>query len=535
MSEDLEEQVSQPFDFKHVLDIARRRHIQFLIPLFFGWLVVWGSSWFVQPRYKSGTLILVEEPTMPKNYVVPNVNDDLQGRLQSISQQILSRTRLLIIIDSLNLYNGKGQQKLSPDDKVERMRKDIDIELVRDKSEAISAFKIDFSASNPYVAQQVTSKLTSLFIDENLKVRQQQSEGTTDFIENQLETARNTLTLQEAKIRDFQSAHEGELPTQQTTNLQILGGLQAQYQNEQQALNTAKQQRIYFQTMLDQYHTLQAATTVNTADGAPSSLSAIDRQLEKLRAQLSELSSHYTDSYPDVQRVKNEIAKTEKARSNLIAELKKNASSPDSNAASHEPMDATQSGPTIQLQGQLRASQTEIANREQALGALNAKIAEYQRRLNSEPASEQQLADLTRGYDQSKANYDDLLKKRNESQMATSMEHLQQGERFTMLDPPSLPLKPAFPNRLKFCGMGIAVGMFLGALVVALMEFLDDRLHSDKEIKKLLPTRVISEVPEILTAADEQLIRRKAVIGWAVAALVSVTILVGSAFSYLHS
>src|SRR5438270_9624848 len=102
--------------------MVRRRHVPFLIPLFLGWLVVWGSSWFLQARYNSGTLILVEEPTMPKNYVVPNINDDLQGRLTSISQQILSRTRLLLIIDSLNLYNGTGQKRLSPDDKVERMR-----------------------------------------------------------------------------------------------------------------------------------------------------------------------------------------------------------------------------------------------------------------------------------------------------------------------------------------------------------------------------------------------------------------------------
>jgi succinoglycan biosynthesis transport protein ExoP len=189
----------------------------------------------------------------------------------------------------------------------------------------------------------------------------------------------------------------------------------------------------------------------------------------------------------------------------------------------------------LQLQGQLRASQNEIANREQAIADLKSRNGEYQRRLNSEPASEQQLAELTRGYDQSKANYDDLLKKENESQMATKMEHLQQGERFTILDPPTLPLKPAFPNRLKFCGMGIAAGIFLGALVVGLMEFLDDRLHSDKEIKKLLPTAVISEVPEILTAADEQHIRRKVALGWAVAALVFVTILAGSAFSYMHS
>jgi hypothetical protein len=115
------------------------------------------------------------------------------------------------------------------------------------------------------------------------------------------------------------------------------------------------------------------------------------------------------------------------------------------------------------------------------------------------------------------------------------MEHLQQGERFTMLDPPTLPLKPAFPNRLKFCAMGFAVGMLLGALVVGVMEFLDDRLHSDKEIKKLLPTTVISEVPEILTAADEQLTRRRVFFGWAMAVLIFISILAGSAFSYLHS
>lgn len=165
MSEDFEEQTSQQFDLGRVLDIVRRRHVQFLIPLFLGWLVVWGSSWFMQARYKSGTLILVEEPTMPKNYVVPNVNDDLQGRLQSISQQILSRTRLLLIIDNLNLYNRRGQKSLSPDDKVERMRKDIEIELVRDRDNSISAFRIGYLAPDPHVAQEVTSQLTHLFID----------------------------------------------------------------------------------------------------------------------------------------------------------------------------------------------------------------------------------------------------------------------------------------------------------------------------------------------------------------------------------
>jgi polysaccharide chain length determinant protein (PEP-CTERM system associated) len=532
MSEEFQQQETEPIDLSRLVDVIRRRHMQFLIPLFLGWLLVWGSSWFLQARYLSSTLILVEEPTMPKNYVEPNVNDDLQSRLQSISQQILSRTRLLLIINKLNLYAGTKDSAPTPDDKVDLMRKDIGIDLVRNRSEAITAFRISYTAPSPSVAQKVTSKLTSLFIDENLKVRQQQSEDTTQFMESQLEGARQSLASQEAKIRDFQAAHEGELPSQQTTNLQILSGLQAQDQNEQQALNTAKQQRIYFQTQLDQYHALQGNSS--TSDG-PSGLPAIDQQLEKMRAQLTELSSHYTDSYPDVQQLKSEIAKTEKIRSNFIAELKRNAAKPNSSTAAHEVVDPTQSAQLMQLQGQVHSSQLEITNREQAIAQLNAKIGEYQTRLNQEPASEQQLADLTRGYDQSKSNYDDLLKKENESRMATSMEQLQQGERFTILDPPSFPLKPSSPNRLKMCGMGFVVGTILGALVVGILEFLDDRLHSDKQIKKLLPAAVISEVPEILTVKDKNRDARRIVIGWAMASLVVICILAGSAFSYLHS
>lgn len=535
MTEELQESTSQQFDLGRLLNIVRRRHIQFLIPLFFGWLLVWGSSWFLQARYKSGTLILVEEPTMPKNYVVPNINDDLQGRLQSISQQILSRTRLLMIIDNLHLYSGEGQGNLTPDDKVERMRKDIDIELVRDRDNTINAFKISFTAPDPHVAQQVTSKLTNLFIDENLKVRQQQSEDTTRFIQSQLDDARVNLAKQEAKIRDFQATHQGELPAQQTTNLQILSGLQAQFQSEQDALNGAKQQKVYLQTLVDQYHTMQM-TSRHTPDGSPGSLAAIDAQLDKMRAQLADLSAHYTDNYPDVQRLKREIAKAEKSRASIVASLKSSSSSdaPDA-SSSHEVLDPTQGAPVLQLQGQLRAAQNEITNREQAIVDLKGRIAEYQRRLNAEPASEQQLADLTRGYDQSKANYDDLLKKENESRMATSMEQLQQGERFTMLDPPTVPLKPIFPNRLKFCAMGVAFGIFLGAAIVALLEFLDDRLHSDKEIKKLLPTAVISEIPVMETEKDEYRKRRQIFWGWATAAVVFLCILAGSAFSYLRS
>jgi uncharacterized protein involved in exopolysaccharide biosynthesis len=194
----------------------------------------------------------------------------------------------------------------------------------------------------------------------------------------------------------------------------------------------------------------------------------------------------------------------------------------------------SESAPLLQLQSQLQANQLEIATREQAITGLQGRINEYQGRLNSAPATEQQLAELTRGYEQSKANYDDLLKKKNQSVMATSMEQMQQGERFTMLDPPSLPSRPDSPNRLKFCAMGVAAGLGLGSLIVFLLEFFDDRMHGEKGIKALLPIAVIAEIPEIRSPSDEAKQKRHLIQGWAMAVIVGAVIAVGSAYSFLR-
>ena len=525
MTELSEEQESTGPDLERYLDIARRRHIHFLVPVFLGWLTIWGMSWVLPTKYKSSTLILVEQPTMPEHYVAPNVNENLQDRLQSITQQILSRTRLLLIIDKLKLYGGPNS-KMSPDDKVELMRKDITIDLVRDtRNNEITSFRINYSAHDPVVAQQVTSELTGLFINENLRVRQAQSEDTTKFIEKQLEDARAILADQEAKVRLFQGGHVGALPTQEASNLQILGGLQGQLLSEQNSLSTAKQQRVYYQTLIEQYRNQRANS--RTVDGVPGGLPGIEQELDRLKAQLVDLSSRYTDMYPDVVKLKKQIAKTERLRQEILNAPKSGTSAGAADLANQSPA-------MLQVQSQLQANQTEIANRERAIAGLQTRIGEYQGRLNEEPATEQQLAELTRGYEQSKANYDDLLKKKNQSVMATSMEQMQQGERFTMLDPPSLPLKPDFPNRLKFCGIGGAAGLALGFIVVAGFEFFDDRMHGEKEIKALLPIAVISEIPEIESSLDVERNRKRLTFGWTIAAVVVASILIGSTFSFLR-
>ena len=531
MPEVLDEQSSQPLDMQRYLDVVRRRYPYFLLSLFVGWLAVWGASWVLPVSYKSSTLILVEQPTMPKDYVVSNINDDLQERIQSITEQILSRSRLLLIIEKSNLYSGGA----TPDEKVARMRKNVGLQLVRDAANVkIAAFKIEYSAPDPHVAQQVTGELTNLFINENLEVRQQQSEDTTKFLEGQLETARQSLNVQDAKIRAFKGEHVGDLPTQQASNLQILAGMQSQLENEQDGINTARQQQVYLQTLINQYRTLQASP--KTADGT--ALPAIEKELVTLRSELADLSAKYTDRYPDVEKLKAQIAKTEKTRADLIADMKLHANDtkePDSVSAARDIGDPSQNSPLMQLQGQLQSNRLEIENREHAIATLKEKVSEYQSRLNDEPVREQQLADLTRGYDQSKANYDELLKKENESRMATSMELLQKGERFRMIDPPSLPLKPDFPNRLKFCALGLGLGLGLGVLVAGGLEFIDDRLHSEKAIKALLPMKVVSEIPDILTPSDERRSKRKLWLEWVASVLVFMIILAGSAYSYLRS
>ena len=536
MAVDLDEKSSEVFDLQHYLGVVRRRHLHFLIPLFIGWAVVWGVSWVLPPTYRSSTLILVEQPTMPKNYVTPNVNEDLQDRMQSITQQILSRTRLLHIIDQFNLYGGK-QAQASPDEKVERMRKDINIELVRDGHNEITAFNVSYSSLAPKIAQQVTSELTNLFINENLEVRQQQSQGTTQFLESQLENARKSLADQEDRIRQFKGQHIGEMPGPLASNLQILSGLQSQLQSDEDALNAAKQQHVYLQTLADQYRALQGSS--KDSDGTAVGLPTVDQELDKLRAQLTDLTSRYTERHPDVRKLKEQIAKNEKMRDEVLASLKTKGTEVatdgvDTAGSVNEGADPAQASMLAQVQSQLRSNQIEIKNREGSIAAVKVKVNEYQSRLNQEPVREQQLADLTRGYDQSKANYDDLLKKKNESKMATSMELLQQGERFRILDPPSFPQKPEFPNRLKFCGIGLGIGLALGGVVVVAFEKMDDRLHNGNEIRKLLQAEVIGEIPAIVNLSDTQIAKRKVWLGWATTALVFATILAGSAFSYLR-
>jgi succinoglycan biosynthesis transport protein ExoP len=532
MPEEFEDQ-RESINLGKYVAMVRRRRWYFLVPLFVGWQLVWGVSWILPSIYRSGTLILIEQPTVPSQYVVSNIaSDNLQDRLQSITQQILSRTRLMSIIEGQNLY-ARDRQRSTPDEVVEKMRKDIEIELVHDRDQ-LTAFNVYYSSRDPHVAQIVTKELTDLFISENLEARQEQSENTTQFLESHLEEARKSLSAQEDKIRQFKDEHLGDLPGQLQSNLQILGGLQGQLGGDQAALDRARQQNVYLESLLGQYRSVQRS---KSGDGVSMGLPALEQELDRLKARLADLSSHYTDLHPDVRKVKEQIAKAEKMKQQISAELKDTASpGTDDNSATSPKNDAEirEMSPMVELASQLKVNRIEIANRERGLEDLKEKIAEYQSRLNREPVREQQLADLTRNYDQSRANYDALLKKRNDSELATSLERRQQGEHFRILDPPSLPVKPHSPDRLKLSAFGLIFGLLLGAAVSAGAEMIDDRIYNEKELKELLPVDVMSEIPRVVTLKEEKKQRKFALLGWAATGLEFVLIAAGFVTSYFR-
>jgi polysaccharide chain length determinant protein (PEP-CTERM system associated) len=380
------------------------------------------------------------------------------------------------------------------------------------------------------VAQEVTTELTNLFISENVEARQKQSESTTKFLETQLDEARQKLSEQEQRVRQFKDEHLGELPGQLQTNLQILGGLQSQLQAQEDALNRARQQQTYLESLLGQYRTLER--TVKSGNGVPAGgLAGIDRELDRLRAQLVDLSARYTEKHPDVRKIKDQILKLEKTRAQAVAQ-------PDSpNDDSAPPTSYSQikdMAPRIDLESQLKANKIEIKNHQDEIKDLTAKLGAYQSRLSRAPVREQQLLDITRDYDQSLANYNQLLAKKNQSEMATNLEKTQQGEHFRVVDAPNLPTKPYSPNRLKLSMMGLFAGLALGAVFTIGAEFTDDCVHSERVLKKLIPVEVIAEIPSLSTP-DEQYTQRKSLwIALLATAAAFFVIAVGFAITYLR-
>jgi polysaccharide chain length determinant protein (PEP-CTERM system associated) len=508
MTEDFDQSSSHSRSLEQYWGIVSRRRWWIVLPVFVVWAAVWGISWFLPASYKSETLILIEQQKVPEQYVVSNVANDLQDRLQSMTQQIMSRTRLLRIIEQFDLYAG-SRSRMTEEQIVDRMRKDIEIQLVQapGRKDDLSAFRVSYSSRDPRVAQQVTNELTSLFIEDNLQSRRQQSQSTTGFLDSQMQEARQKLSGQEERVRDFKTHYLGELPTQMQSNVQILTGLQARLQGATESLSQSRQQKTYLESLLAQYRAVHES--LNRGGDQGQLPPALDEEIARLKAQLAEVAARYTEKHPDYKKLKEQLQTAERMRDKIASEVK---TAPPSGTDDKTPAtysDLKDMSAMLQIESQLKANEVEIANRQQQVKSIEAQIDDYQKRINEAPVREQQLADLTRDYDQSRANYESLLAKRNQSELATNLEERQQGEQFRILDPASLPQKPYKPDRLLLSAIGLLLGCVLAAAITGALELGDDRVHGERDLEGVVTAPILSEIPTLRTVAEETWARRR--------------------------
>src|SRR6266853_1911721 len=429
-------------------------------------------------RYTSEATLLVVQQRGPERYVIPTANPDTSKALQAVTQEVLSRSRLLGIIDELGLY-PKEKDHLAPEELIEQMRKDVGITPVESSPDRrdVNSFKISFIADDPHLAQKVTGRLTSMLIETNVKTRADQATTTNNFLEEQLVAARGKLAEQEQRLRDFKTQYLGELPEQQQGNLQILSGLQIQLQNTTSGLNRAQQQRLYLESLLGEYqrltprHAPVPAPVLPSVSQTPSPLEAAQKDLDRLQSEKAALLTTSTARHPDVLKIGRAITEQEALVARLKALKIPTTEKPQAPAATPE---GTEYDTTIaQLRSQLEAARLEMANLSKDEVQLKASIAQYQNRLNLIPIREQQLSGILREHDQLKKNYEELQNEGRQSQLVTTLEKEQEDQQFRLVDPPSLPTLPSSPKRARISLGGAVAGVFLGFALALLAEARD--------------------------------------------------------------
>lgn len=440
--------------------ILKRRKALILIPLIVMPIIAIAIAFAIPPQYISSTLVLIEQQKVPDDYVKPVITSDLDARLASMREQILSRSRLQPIIDRFNLY-----PKLGAEEKLEEARKNITIKPIRSDiahSSGLPGFYIMFKATDPHVAQQVCGEITSLFVGENLRAREQSAQGTTSFLQGQLAEAKANLDEQDKRLAEFQRKYIGKLPDEANPNMNMLQSLNTQLEANTQALARMEQDKTYQESLLaQQAHDSSVAVARPAADER-------QIQLSELQSQAAELSARYTADYPDLVSLRRKI-------SELQSQIAAHPVRQSSSAAPESPQ-------TQQLRAAVRASEQGIMAKRREQLQLQSSIRMYQDRIQSSPLVEEQYKQVTRDYQTAQKFYDDLLAKMNQSKMATDLERRQQGEQFRVMDEPNLPDSPSFPKPWLFALAGFAVGMLLGLGLTALLEYKDTAIRSERDV-----------------------------------------------------
>ena len=431
--------------------------------------------------YRASATVLVERPQVSEAFVRQSVTADLETRIQTIHRQIMSRSRLTELITRLGLY-ADLRSVVPIDALVERLRREAilslqSVEQSTGRTETI-AFTLSYSGRDPEMVARVANTLAEFYVEGNSQSRERQATETAEFLQAQLADVKRELDEQERLTNDFKSRHATELH-QVEVSLTALERLNTQLRLNNESQLRALERRERFEQQLA---AAESAPAVTTHDDGPAA------QLLKLKEELTELRRQYSEQYPEVIRVRGQIAALEAQ----TASTGTNGHSTAGPAAN----------PSVRLAQQgLRSVEGELRSLKEEEGSLRTQIAGYEARLDTSPQRQQELQEPSLAYDAVNERYQTLLKRAEEARLAENLERGQNTEQFRVLDPAIPPERPAAPNRLWLLLMGLVAAVALGFGAIIAAEKLDSTFHSVDEVQAFTNLPTLARIRLIPTAA----------------------------------
>ena len=473
-----------------------RRRWLFLAPFALGLAAAPFLARFAPEKYRSETLIMVVPQRVPDSYVRPTITEKIEDRLPSISDQILSRSRLERIIGDLDLYRTERSRQVM-EDVVAKMRSDITVGLEGTK---IDSFRVSYVSDHAETARKVTERLASLYIEQNLRDRETQADSTSQFLETELEQAKQRLVEHEKKLEEYRRRNAGQLPTQLQGNLQAMQNATLQLQAVRDSINRAQERRLLIERQIADAQALPAGVPQLPGVAAPQPVSSRE-QLELAKSRLEAFMQRFTPDHPDVLSLQR-----------LVEELQTRVEAETPVGTSVAPPEKTLSADELLREKRVRDLQAELAVIDHHLttsqsdeARLQRVIGEYQAKVDVLPARESELVELTRDYSTLQTAYTNLLMKREEAKVAANLERRQIGEQFRILDPASLPQKPYNQTqRLGIVYSGAIVGLVLGLLLIGVLEYRDSSFRREEEVMRTLELPVLALIPVMVSDGERR-------------------------------
>ena len=478
-----------------VLEIIIRRRWLILIPLC---LVLTAGFFYTlkAPKiYMASTTILIQPQKVPTDYVQSIVTSDPQQRINTISQQILSRTNLENIIKQFGLF--RDNENMYPEDKINSMRARVLVTQTSSRHQSTEAFAISFTGPNPEIVMKVANQLASYFMDENLKAREIQARGTSDFLESELAKIKIKLEEREKEIAAYRAKYMGGLPDELETNLRTLDRLQSQYSDDLNTLRDTQNDVALLKTQISRLREMEASGRASLQTEVPlpgrQILLTPEQQYELAKTQLDELLVKYTTQHPEVIKLTKTVADLKKK---VEAEKKEGKESGSQGSLNTNAL-SSNNAVLLQHEFTLRQRENDISNLKANIQQIKQTMQVYQKRVENTPKREQELQSIQRDYNNIKESYNSLLARRLEAELAVNMEKKQKGEQFRILDYARLPEKPISPDVRMLLMLSLALGFGLGGGTVFLLESLNPALRRDEQIETEIGLPILASIPPL--------------------------------------